>query len=402
MPQTVPSAGFTPPCDYSNFADNFDLSLLPGGDCPILPVSPSTTLYTSSPPPSLSCGLKAKLSYFPCSPQSLENNDIDLGPDFQKLLGPEPNSTTTATKAPLYPPSPIGSIYLEVPSSKNCHPNSPTSSLSPYSPQSLLSPSEHFPTFPSPTSEHSFYPGSPSDISLYPHSPNSYYSQSPSDNYQQQYIKKEFYPNSPASATFPTYIKEENFISPCSSTRSPTSPLSYSNLSSPPQINVSNADVIDLLGNAIIKQETSIDFENILQSLRSSETQTVPEKPKSEDHQLLREVLRDTSFQKKYNIRPFDFELMDAQIKIEEPEEDDMMNPCGEQLPSDKIDPVLNLAIEQMRKDVRNTCAALGISPGKNFMISGHCFKHDLYLFLSSYECVRVNRDLVSIAIIIP
>lgn len=373
MPQTVPSAGFTPPCDYSNFADNFDLSLLPGGDCPI-PVSPSTTLYTHSPPP-MSCGIKLKIStttYLPNSPQSIENNDIDFGPDFQKLLGPEPEKQNA-----LYPPSPIGNIYLEVPSNKTYYPSSPSGSLSPYSPQHLLSPNEQFATFPSPNSEHqTLYPSSPSEVSLYPHSPNSYYSHSPSDNSYQQFVKKEFYPNSP----FPTYIKEENYLSACDSTQSPTSPPNYTNLSTS-STNTSNSNhssLLDLLGSAIIKQETSIDFGNILQnfnvndgirdllqnSYSNSEAHIVPEKPKVEDHRLLREVLRDTSFQKKYNIKPFDFALMETQIKMEEPDDDSMMNPCSEQLPREKIDPVLNLAIEQMRKDVSTTCAALGISPG--------------------------------------
>lgn len=329
MPQIVPSAGFTPPCDYSNFADNFDLSLLPGGDIPTTP-SPSSTFYSNSPPP-MQCGLKPKISttFYPNSPAT---NDIDLGPDFQELLGPESTKTT-------YPTSPISGIYLEVPSIKS------TDSLSPYSSHSLLSPNDHYSTFPSPASDYqSLYPNSPSDTSSYPHSPNSFYAQSP-DNYQ-QYVKKEF---------FPSYVKEENYLSPCSN-------VNYTDISD-------NRELVDLLGTAIIKQEHSIDFDSILQSFRLNsepaqkniEIQIVPEKPKSEDHKLLREVLRDTTFQKRYNIKPFDFNLMDHPIKMEEP--DDIIDPCSDELSREKIDPVLNLAIEQMRKDVSNTCAALGISP---------------------------------------
>ncbi|KAB0799819.1 hypothetical protein PPYR_07699 [Photinus pyralis] len=316
MPQIVPSAGFTPPCDYSNFADSFDLSLLPEEDLP-----PPTTFY-STPSPPMPCGVKPKISttFYPNSPPTLKANDIDLGPDFQELLGSEPTKTN-------YPTSPISGIYLEVPSIKS------TDSLSPYSSHSLLSPNEQYSTFPSPTSDyHSLYPNSPSDTSSYPHSPSSFYAP---DNYQQQYVKKEF---------FPPYVKEENFLSPCSN---------YT----------SNRDVVDLLGTAIIKQESTIDFDSILQSFRlngdkSAETQIVPEKSKGEDHKLLREVLRDTSFQKKYNIKTFDFNLMDNPIKMEEP--DDIIDP---ELSRETIDPVLNLAIEQMRKDVSNTCAALAISP---------------------------------------
>ncbi|KAF5302241.1 hypothetical protein FQA39_LY10280 [Lamprigera yunnana] len=323
MPQTVPSAGFTPPCDYSNFADTFDLSLLPGGDS-LTTLSHSTALYADSP--QLPCQ-KPKISttIYPDSPTSIESSDIDLGPDFQKLLGPESSPETQ------YPTSPSAGIYLEVPVIKN-NPNSPTGSLSPYSTHSLLSPNEHYSTFPSPNSD--LYPNSPPETSLY--SPNLYYSD------YQQYVKKEFIP----------YVKEENYLS-CTAYTSP----------------IPNRELVDILGNAIIKQETSINFDSILQNFQiedsllqtyKNEPQIVPQKPKN-DYQLLREVLKDTSFQKKYNIKPFDFELID--IKMEEPDEQDIINPCSDELSRENIDPVLNLAIEQMRKDVSNTCSVLGISP---------------------------------------
>ncbi|KAK4886884.1 hypothetical protein RN001_003155 [Aquatica leii] len=329
MPQTVPSAGFTPPCDYSNFADTFDLSLLPGGDTSTL--SLTTTLYTNSPPPMTCPKPKISTTFYSDSP-SIKNNDLDLGPDFQKLLGPELTKTQ-------YPASPVEGIYLEVPSIK-INPNSPTGSLSPYSTHSLLSPNEQYSTFPSPNSD--LYPNSPPEVSLY--SPNSYYSD------YQQYVKKEF---------FPAYVKEENYLS-CSN------PVNYTSLSTS-----QSRDLVDLLGNVIIKEETTVNFDSILQSFqindnlldtyKSGESQIVPQKPKN-DHQLLREVLRDTSFQKKFNIKPFDFGLMDN-IKMEVPDDRDIINPCSDELSRENIDPVLNLAIEQMRKDVNNTCAVLCISP---------------------------------------
>ncbi|XP_017779986.1 PREDICTED: DNA-binding protein D-ETS-4 isoform X2 [Nicrophorus vespilloides] len=228
MPQIVPSAGFTPPCDYSNFADAFDLSLLPD-------------LQTAAQ--------ATKLNYYP-----QEKAELDLGPDFQKLLAP--------SETPHSPES----IYLEVPTHKNYHPNSPIGALTPYSPQ-LLSPN--------------FYPNSP-ELSLYTSS---------SDEYVPNYIKKEY-----------------------------------------------NENIYGYLDSTQIKQESTVDFTGLYE-----------EKPK--DHQLLREVLRDTSFQKKFNIKPFDFAF---DVKMEEPEEKDF---CTEQLK-----PVLNLAIEQMRKDVEATCTTLGIS----------------------------------------
>ncbi|RZC37626.1 Ets and/or SAM PNT domain containing protein [Asbolus verrucosus] len=328
MPQTVPSAGFTPPCDYTNFAENFDLSLLPGGDQPI---SPSTLLYSQSPPPPLppeKIQPKIYTTFYPNSPEQ-----DDFRPDFQTLLVPDDEK----------PPS---NIYLEVPS--------------------VLSPNSY-----RQSNEANFYPSSP-ELSLYNSSPNSHYSQSPVDDFF-QYVKKETYPTSPYSYR----IKEENFLSPCGFS-SPTSPAtSYSSLSSPEQINIQqseNTDVLDLLENTVldkqIKQESTVDFGNILSSFQDSESlrqlleedfkeaqpQTVPSKPK--DHQLLREVLRDTSFQKKFNIKPIDFGFIAGDIKMEEPDES-----AQRDLMRENIEPVLNLAIEQMRKDVDTTCAALGISP---------------------------------------
>ncbi|EFA02538.2 DNA-binding protein D-ETS-4 isoform X1 [Tribolium castaneum] len=315
MPQTVPSAGFTPPCDYTNFAENFDLSLLPGGE---------QVDYTQSPPPEKPQP-KIYTTFYPNSPEA------DFRPDFQTLLVPD------AEKTP--------AVFLEVPP--------------------ILSPNSY-----RQSSEANFYPSSP-ELSLYTPSPNSLYSQSPVDDFF-QYVKKEAYPPSPYSYR----VKEENFLSPCGFS-SPTSPAtSYSSLSSPEQINTQqseNTDVLELLENTVldkqIKQESTVDFGNLLSTFQDSESlrrlleddfkeaqpQTVPSKPK--DHQLLREVLRDTSFQKKYNIKPIDFGFI-GDIKMEEPDEN-----AQRDLMREKIEPVLSLAIEQMRKDVDTTCAALGISP---------------------------------------
>lgn len=319
MPQTVPSAGFTPPCDYTNFAENFDLSLLPGGD--------QVEAYTQSPPPPEKP--KIYTTFYPNSP---EQNDFR--PDFQTLLVPDEEKSAS-------------NIYLEVPP--------------------LLSPNSY-----RQSSEANFYPSSP-ELSLYTPSPNSLYSQSPVDDFF-QYVKKESNPQSPYSYR----IKEENFLSPCGFS-SPTSPAtSYSSLSSPEQINTQqseNTDVLELLENTVldkqIKQESTVDFGNLLSTFQDSESlrrlleddfketqQTVPSKPK--DHQLLREVLRDTSFQKKYNIKPIDFGFIGGDIKMEEPDEN-----AQRDLMRENIEPVLSLAIEQMRKEVDTTCAALGISPGE-------------------------------------
>lgn len=352
----VPSAGFTPPCDYSAFAaDSFDLSLLPGGESD-LPLSPSTQLYTQSPPPSkTSENPKIYTSFYPNSPEEFQS-DIELGPDFQKLLAPEESTTN----------------HLEVPSA-NLYPSSP-SSLSSYcsTPDHQLY-QQNFvsPQYPSSPETFNLYPNSPGDYSqlsnqiyLYPNSP------APTPNSNSQFVKNEDFPNSPFQ------IKEEGFLSPCSQSQigSPNSCSSYSNISSPSQTNQILSEVF--LDNSFldkqIKQESTVDFGELLQNLPSLKDllgegfkKDLPKdedtKPKS-DHQLLRQVLKDTSFQKKYNLKPFDFGLgtgfVGNTIKMEEPEVE------GELLSTEKIEPVISLAMEQMKKDVCNTCSALGISQG--------------------------------------
>lgn len=68
----------------------------------------------------------------------------------------------------------------------------------------------------------------------------------------------------------------------------------------------------------------------------------------SKDHQLLREYLQDTSFQRKHNLKPVALESL-----------------FGGWESRGDIEPVISLAIEQARRDVEDTCAALNISPGK-------------------------------------
>lgn len=379
MPQMVPSAGFTPPCDYSAFAaDSFDLSLLPGGETD-LPLSPSTLLYTHSPPPQDKP--KIYTTYYPNSPEETLQvpNEIELGPDFQKLLVPEKERNITSP------------VHLEVPTLYPSSPESYCSSTDIYQ-KSLISPN---------------YPASPCDsFTLYPNSPNKeenskFYTK---DNFYAQelylntdftynYVKKEDTKNIEAPLYSPFQIKEENFLSPCSQVNSPPSCSTYSNHSSPDPVYLSK-DNIPLLEESFletnflekqIKQESTVDFGDLLQNLPGfkeilgDEKSEKEEKPKS-DHKLLRQVLRDTSFQKKYNLKPIDFELgtgFVGNIKMEEPDqpmpEMDVQEMTNEELTREKIEPVLSLAIEQMRKDVDNTCTVLGISQGKENTIEFLC-----------------------------
>ena len=66
------------------------------------------------------------------------------------------------------------------------------------------------------------------------------------------------------------------------------------------------------------------------------------------DHQLLRECLQDTSFQRRHNLKPVALESL-----------------LGGWESRGDIEPVISLAIEQARRDVEDTCAQLNISPGK-------------------------------------
>ncbi|XP_060531265.1 DNA-binding protein D-ETS-4 [Cylas formicarius] len=358
MPQTVPSA-LTPPFDYSNFAESFDLSLLPGDDQLI---SASTQLY--SPTPEKSLQPKIFASFYPSSPESESTvpNDVDFGPDFQKLLGEDRKFSTSP-------------IHLEVPTTGN-HFGPP----SPFSPQSqeLIPPNDRFSNY----REHNFYPSSP-EYSVHTPSPGSIYSRSPCDEFLQT-IKQES-PFSNSNSPLPSFsqfgIKEESYVLSCSFS-SPTSPAhsNFSGSSSPKQLNP-KSEFIDLLETSgldkPIKQESTVDFSEILSGLQNTNTlrqilqqkpgenppQTVPEAPK--DHQLLRQVLRDTSFQKRFNVKPIEFPFNGEDIKMEEPDENDqneLIISCEEQIARETIEPVLNLAIEQMRKDVDNTCTTLGIA----------------------------------------
>lgn len=335
MPQIVPSAGFTPPCDYSAFADNFDLSLLPGGDLQFSPLN--TSLYTNSPPTTKQPKL---YSTYYNNNQDIEKN-INLETDIQNLFALD-------TKKQDQQQNYNCGIYLDIPSQS---PNNSIGSLSPYSTL--------------------YYPNSPE--SFYTQSPGSVYSKSPNDDYMNKCIKKETsYPNSPIQQNYsPYHVKEETYLPTV--LQSP-SPSNYSSCSSPQQID-NNNDVLELFcpNTKQIKQESTVDFGTLLQNFDTTTTNSNNlynnyNKPsvKKEDHQLLREVLRDTSFQKKHNIKPIDIPLLASDIKMEEPDDNqgELINSCND-LTREKIEPVLNLAIEQMRKDVRNTCTTLGISPGK-------------------------------------
>ena len=117
--------------------------------------------------------------------------------------------------------------------------------------------------------------------------------------------------------------------------------------------------------NSSNKNHNSVKETSDRNDRKTSRINTTKESTDSKsDHQLLREVLRDTSFQRKYNLRPLDLGAIGTgfvaeEIGTVEPGE------CVGDLAREQIEPVLSLAIQQLQKDFDNTCVALGIHPGK-------------------------------------
>lgn len=146
-----------------------------------------------------------------------------------------------------------------------------------------------------------------------------------------------------------------------------------------------------------IKQEITIDLEEILkeskylkeicfpvEKKKDSIIRNILEKndfkqeKKDSDHRLLREVLKDTSFQRKYNLKPFDIgglgTAFKTEVKMEAGESSSKGDGevvgagavCGVDIAQERIEPMLSLAIEQLREDLNNTCTVLGIAMGKS------------------------------------
>lgn len=146
-----------------------------------------------------------------------------------------------------------------------------------------------------------------------------------------------------------------------------------------------------------IKQEITLNLQNLLtddkcekykedkkpELLRSileksplNESKKMFDKSKDDNHKLLREVLKDTSFQKKYNLRPFDIEGLGTCYQSELKSEDGKIlnkeDVCDVNLAEGIIAPMLSKAIEQLMQDVDNTCIMLGIPRGTLLTIISH------------------------------
>lgn len=363
MPQTVPSAGLSPPCEYNFTADSFDLSLLsPDGEVPVSPPSLRHLMNLFGDPTT--------------SPEPMFNihEEDDYSKNFEK--GKDSNihdfdfpTTILEDNIP----------QLKAPILKNEYQNNSNTILFEQF-HNFGYQSPVYPT-PSPSSDE----GSIPTFNIQPCSPYEHTNISYNQNYN-SYLNIKEEPNN-------------NLLSPQYS-NSPYSPAStcttYSNNSSPhyiqplspsgytprPVKDEAAIDIEEFLKENQILQESVYNQNKVLTESLNEPNILVPKKEevsKPKDYQLLREVLQDTSFQKRFNLRPINFDSLTGgfvpngglSIKMEEPDDLDsvsesLMTSCSSALAREKIEPVLSLAIEQMRKDVENTCSALGISHGKN------------------------------------
>ena len=103
----------------------------------------------------------------------------------------------------------------------------------------------------------------------------------------------------------------------------------------------------------------------------ASHTATSQASSSESSNQLLKQCLQDDSFKTKWDLKPFDFGVTTGfiserskaaveQRSVQKKEEEE------EETKSEvKIEPVLDLAVEQVKKDIESTCTMLGISSGE-------------------------------------
>lgn len=141
---------------------------------------------------------------------------------------------------------------------------------------------------------------------------------------------------------------------------------------SPPDSNCAPSPRSDIKSENDFDTETCIDIDSLLQ--RSFEAF----EPKKQDHQLLREYLLDTSFQRKHNLKPLELESL-----------------FGGWGNRGDIEPVISLALEHAKKDVEQTCAALNISPGKCKILFLLCCLSEDY-FSQCFGCNEFHNIFLS------
>ncbi|KYN31823.1 DNA-binding protein D-ETS-4 [Trachymyrmex septentrionalis] len=352
MPQTVPTAaGYSPSFDYSTF--QFDLSLLPddysptgaGGQACLKssqikqearsPRSGSPTIYQSPPYPT---------GELPLSPNYSHEGSSPGYPTSPYYVPRSPQS------AQFYPTSPEPSVKQTVKREKSLD------LLAILQESRLLAESLGYredstdctvPCTP-PRSEEDIY--NSLDADFLPKKENT--------GVQGHPLLKEI------------LFKEEPRSVSSNNGSSPSSSLSSSSSSPSPSSEFEGSSALHELlfkGAALRKDLVVISKTSQLKVERGSREELANPLRKEEelfkdgqksDHQLLREVLRDTSFQRKYNLRPVDLGGVGTGFV-----EDMETGECVGDLAREQLEPVLSLAIQQLQKDFDNTCVALGIHP---------------------------------------
>lgn len=139
---------------------------------------------------------------------------------------------------------------------------------------------------------------------------------------------------------------------------------------SPPDSHGAPSPRCDVKGEPCDSSDTEacIDIDSLLQNSFDVFVPKRDEPDQQQDHQLLREYLQDTSFQRKHNLKPLALESL-----------------FGGWGARGDIEPVISLALEHAKKDVQQTCAALNISPGKF---------NSLYIILPTYLWLKMLSNL--------
>nr|XP_012219982.1 PREDICTED: DNA-binding protein D-ETS-4 [Linepithema humile] len=348
MPQTVPTAaGYSPSFDYSNF--QFDLSLLPDD---YGPTGGGQAGLKSSPIKQEACSPRPGSPTTYQSPPYQNNGELPLSPNYSHE-GSSPGYPTSPYYVPrspqsaqFYPTSPEPSAKQPVKREKSLD------LLAILQESRLLAESLGYredstdctvPCTP-PRSEEDIYNSLDAD----------FLPKKEDTGVQGHQLLKEILfkeePRSVSSGSSPSSLSSSSSLSP-----SPSSDFeSGSALRELLFKGAPRKDLTEIPKTSQLKAERSRDeLANPLQK----EEELFKDGQKS-DHQLLREVLRDTSFQRKYNLRPVDLGGVGTGFV-----EDMEAGECVGDLAREQLEPVLSLAIQQLQKDFDNTCVALGIHP---------------------------------------
>ncbi|XP_011263786.1 DNA-binding protein D-ETS-4 [Camponotus floridanus] len=353
MPQTVPTAaGYSPSFDYSTF--QFDLSLLPEDYSPV----------------GDQLGLKSsQIKQEACSPRPgsptiyqsppYQNGDLSLSPNYSHE-GSSPGYPTSPYYVPrspqsaqFYPISPEPSAKQPVKREKSLD------LLAILQESRLLAESLGYredstdctvPCTP-PRSEEDIYNSLDAD----------FLPKKEDTGVQAHPLLKEI-----------LFKEEPRSVSSNGSSSSSSSSTSSSTSSSPSpscEFESNGSALRELLFKGVTRKENLGEMPDKLSELKVERSQEELVNPlqkeeqlfkdgQKSDHQLLREVLRDTSFQRKYNLRPVDLGGVGTGYV-----EDMEAGECVGDLAREQLEPVLSLAIQQLQKDFDNTCVALGIHP---------------------------------------